>query len=876
MSINLTDEIEVKTKKGKLGAAKQIFLEGDMQNVEKEIQDINSRHSALNTKHESLSRTVQGIAATGGASTANNVTYNNNASGLNAENVQDAINELVTSLKAEFSYKGIAQPTTNPGVPDRNVFYIAGEGSYPNFNNQVVEIGQIAVLKWDGSWHKEILEIGSGGGNIILDWNTDVKTTRKQVKAKFRKQLLQISYKNVNGDIVNEQYVGKLTSDTEWIKDSNWEQIPNQTQILELKDFNFNMSKGSSFKSLILKDFQSYIKDLVSPYDLDGIISIENKYIKSADSLQGLSLVSHNVYRLFVRKTYEGEVLDFNLYIRDTSIISAIVYCTDNDITTAVAQYNTYNADNRIIKKITTPANANYIFFCFDTREKQNSYIQYEYNISLMLDSNTFNKTIAEKSTFKDITYDIDYQNGYFVNGGGGQINREARYSVSDYIDITNVNGFLVRFAWETSVSPIVFYDENKQIILMYKKTSGSQPYETYIDRSQFPTNAKFVRFCNLYPWAASDPNNKLVPGGFKLFIGLLVNDSFNSEFNGYCANYWKKGDKATDLVINSEEVNTANGYPLSAKTFKINRNFFGFSRYIERFTFAFDDENSKVKIIFGLPGYLDKSITVVIDFTLRQMKVGQDIKDIPSNFGISECSLIVNSENDRSYVKLINGVCETILFENVPIYHTGTTTTLTGYESNTKILNYSCNIPIVDVMFGGDSITYGVGVTTNANLCWALFAKDNPNISVGAYAAGGQKINWFWKQRYYISHYIKPKYIVFNYGANGGNSIDLFNQIQEYFKFYGIGIIINHITNANNTDMQKQQTDANNAVIKEWLASHAIIKHSARYDLCTSIDGIYKNGADSSTLNDGLHPNNLGNQRMYERIKSDLPELYE
>ena len=94
MSINLTDEIEVKTKKGKLGAAKQIFLEGDIQTVEKEIKDINSRHSALNTKHESLSKTVQGIAATGGASTANNVTYNNSSSGLNAENVQDAIDEL--------------------------------------------------------------------------------------------------------------------------------------------------------------------------------------------------------------------------------------------------------------------------------------------------------------------------------------------------------------------------------------------------------------------------------------------------------------------------------------------------------------------------------------------------------------------------------------------------------------------------------------------------------------------------------------------------------------------------------------------------------------------------------------------------------------
>lgn len=49
------------------------------------------------TKHESLSRTVQGIAVTGGASTATNVTYNNDSSGLNAENAQDAIDELQSS-----------------------------------------------------------------------------------------------------------------------------------------------------------------------------------------------------------------------------------------------------------------------------------------------------------------------------------------------------------------------------------------------------------------------------------------------------------------------------------------------------------------------------------------------------------------------------------------------------------------------------------------------------------------------------------------------------------------------------------------------------------------------------------------------------------
>lgn len=140
MSINLTDEIEVKTKKGKLGAAKQIFLEGDTQTVEKEIQDINSRHNDLSSKHESLSSTVsehtkqiennqsqinanksaqdakntsleenmkklntrddqiteslKGITASGGASVATAVIYDNTSSNLDAATVQGAVDEL--------------------------------------------------------------------------------------------------------------------------------------------------------------------------------------------------------------------------------------------------------------------------------------------------------------------------------------------------------------------------------------------------------------------------------------------------------------------------------------------------------------------------------------------------------------------------------------------------------------------------------------------------------------------------------------------------------------------------------------------------------------------------------------------------------------
>lgn len=149
MSINLTDEINAATKKGKIAAAKQVFLEGDSQNVQKEIEDINARHDTLSSKHDELDTTVsehttqiannqsqiaanksaqdtknasldgnmaklntrddqiteliKGVTATGGASVATAVSYDNTSSNLDAATVQGAIDELAAK-KADTTY----------------------------------------------------------------------------------------------------------------------------------------------------------------------------------------------------------------------------------------------------------------------------------------------------------------------------------------------------------------------------------------------------------------------------------------------------------------------------------------------------------------------------------------------------------------------------------------------------------------------------------------------------------------------------------------------------------------------------------------------------------------------------------------------------
>lgn len=90
MSINLTDELLAKTKKGKIASAKQVFLEGDQENLQQ-----------IGEKAHQLEDAIKDITVSGGASTANAVSYNNETSGMTAVTAQGAIDELAAKNKAQ-------------------------------------------------------------------------------------------------------------------------------------------------------------------------------------------------------------------------------------------------------------------------------------------------------------------------------------------------------------------------------------------------------------------------------------------------------------------------------------------------------------------------------------------------------------------------------------------------------------------------------------------------------------------------------------------------------------------------------------------------------------------------------------------------------
>lgn len=90
------------------------------------------------------------------------------------------LNQAVTTLGAGYQYMGVATPATSPGTPDANVFYIAATpGTYTNFGGKVVADGEVAILKYNGSWAKEVT--GAATAAQVTQLGQEVNGSKKNV-----------------------------------------------------------------------------------------------------------------------------------------------------------------------------------------------------------------------------------------------------------------------------------------------------------------------------------------------------------------------------------------------------------------------------------------------------------------------------------------------------------------------------------------------------------------------------------------------------------------------------------------------------------------------------------------------------------------------
>lgn len=80
--------------------------------------------------------------------------------------LQGQLLAMVNELGAGYQFMGVATPVTDPGTPDEKVFYIASEaGTYTNFGGIIVAEGEVAILKYDGTWDKEVT--GAANADVL-------------------------------------------------------------------------------------------------------------------------------------------------------------------------------------------------------------------------------------------------------------------------------------------------------------------------------------------------------------------------------------------------------------------------------------------------------------------------------------------------------------------------------------------------------------------------------------------------------------------------------------------------------------------------------------------------------------------------------------
>lgn len=95
--------------------------------------------------------------------------------------LQQSLLAMVNSLGANYQYAGVATPSTNPGTPDQNIFYIASTaGTYANFGGLSLENGEIAILKYNGVWSKD--STGAASLEIVNQLGQEVGKTYIQTE----------------------------------------------------------------------------------------------------------------------------------------------------------------------------------------------------------------------------------------------------------------------------------------------------------------------------------------------------------------------------------------------------------------------------------------------------------------------------------------------------------------------------------------------------------------------------------------------------------------------------------------------------------------------------------------------------------------------
>jgi hypothetical protein len=114
----------------------------------------------------------------------------------------------------------------------------------------------------------------------------------------------------------------------------------------------------------------------------------------------------------------------------------------------------------------------------------------------------------------------------------------------------------------------------------------------------------------------------------------------------------------------------------------------------------------------------------------------------------------------------------------------------------------------------------------------------------------------------------LKPKYVSILIGTNRFNTVENLTELCKSIIKLGATPVLN------NLPWRKPLSVVNDNQIIETVRKNLKLKGAA-FDAATSIDGLNVKQDMSLFNSDGVHPNELGMQKMFERFKQDVPQVF-
>lgn len=141
-----------------------------------------------------------------------NVIKTNGNQEITGQVLQNVLNNIVSSIGKNATFAGIATPTTNPGIPDGPVFYLASEpGVYANFGSAELTDQLIILINKNGNWVKQDSGIVTSAKVLELENKTSNYLRDVNIIDFFKKNEAVIVYGNV-GEIASKiEFIQKET-----------------------------------------------------------------------------------------------------------------------------------------------------------------------------------------------------------------------------------------------------------------------------------------------------------------------------------------------------------------------------------------------------------------------------------------------------------------------------------------------------------------------------------------------------------------------------------------------------------------------------------------------------------------------------------------